>query len=203
MAGRAAHQKPLEAHLSPGKCPMCTPRGGGRSTRGEGAARVQEDPRWARGAGARAFTAPLHAPFAVRQMAAWRVPKPNTPMPDCERDVHAGRVRGVGAVRGSRPCTRGAHVKAGALTCHQVCWLILLPSPPNLRHLRPRPRRGVARGAAARPGPRGAARRAAPAACAERAERGTGHESALAAPHGHRPQARGGHEAARVRVRVS
>ena len=199
MAGRAAHQKPLEAHLSPGKCPMCTPRGGGRSTRGEGAARVQEDPRWARGAGARAFTAPLHAPFAVRQMAAWRVPKPNTPMPDCERDVHAGRVRGVGAVRGSRPCTRGAHVKAGALTCHQVCWLILLPSPPNLRHLRPRPRRGVARGAAARPGPRGAARRAAPAARAERAPGGEGHgprartgRASRPPPTGLRGPARGG-----------
>ena len=39
---------------------------------------------------------------------------PYTPTPDCERDVHAGRVRGIGAIRGSRPCTRGAHVKPGA-----------------------------------------------------------------------------------------
>ena len=39
---------------------------------------------------------------------------PCTPTPDCERDVHAGRVRGIGAIRGSRPCTRGAHVKPGA-----------------------------------------------------------------------------------------
>ena len=39
---------------------------------------------------------------------------PYTPTPDCERDVHTGRVRGIGAIRGSRPCTRGAHVKPGA-----------------------------------------------------------------------------------------
>ena len=35
-------------------------------------------------------------------------------MPDCERDAHAGWVRGVGAIRGGRPRTRGAHVKRGA-----------------------------------------------------------------------------------------
>ena len=28
--------------------------------------------------------------------------------------MHTGRVRGIGAIRGSRPCTRGAHVKPGA-----------------------------------------------------------------------------------------
>ena len=50
-AGVALHRggpcgapEPLEAHPSPGTCPMCTPRGGGRSTRGVAAARAREDP---------------------------------------------------------------------------------------------------------------------------------------------------------------
>ena len=132
----------------------------------------------------------------------------NTPMPDCERDVHAGPGASGASARSVEVAPvhpRGAHVSEGRIPYVQPSVLAHL-TPPTAKLAaspRPRPRRGVARGAAARPGPRGAARRAAPAACAERAERGTGHESALAAPHGHRPQARGGHEAARVRVRVS
>ena len=83
-------------------------------------------PRRARGAGTRALTAPLHAPHAVPD---GRSPKPNTPTPDCERDAHAGWVRGVGAIRGSRPRTRGAHVKRGAHVPAVYCVGSLLPSP--------------------------------------------------------------------------
>ena len=68
-------------------------------------------PRRARGAGTRALTAPLHAPHGA---AGGRSPKPSTATPDCERDAHAGWVRGVGAIRGGRPRARGAHVKRGA-----------------------------------------------------------------------------------------
>ena len=65
----------------------------------------------------------------------------NTPMPDCERDVHAGPGASGASARSVEVaplCTRGEPtcLKAGSLTCNQVCWLILLPPPPNLRHLR-------------------------------------------------------------------
>ena len=63
MAGRAAHPKPLEAHPSPARA-RCARREGAGGARG---ARVPPAhariPRWARGAGARALTAPLHAPY--------------------------------------------------------------------------------------------------------------------------------------------
>ena len=125
-AGRAAHHEPLEAPEASARA-RCARREGAGGARGAwlppAHARI---PRWARGAGARALTAPLHAPHGA---TGGRSPKPNTPTPDCERDVHAGWMRGVGAIRGSRPRTRGAHVKPGAPGPARLCWLILLPSP--------------------------------------------------------------------------
>jgi len=87
-----------------GTCPMCTPRGCGRSTRCSAAARAREDP--ALGTGRRhegAHCTPLHAPYGV---PGGRAPKPKPPMPDCERDVHAGRARGSRTARGCHPRPR-------------------------------------------------------------------------------------------------
>ena len=110
-AGRVAHPNPSRRARARARA-RCARREGAGGARGAWVppshARI---PRRARGAGARALTAPLHAPHGA---AGGRSPKPSTPTPDCERDAHAGWVRGVGAIRGSRPRTRGAHVKRGA-----------------------------------------------------------------------------------------
>ena len=138
--------EPLEAHPSPSARPMCTPRGGGRSTRGVGAALARGD--LAPGTGRRregAHRTPLHAPHGA---AGGHSPKPSTPTPDCERDAHAGWVRGIGAIRGSRPRTRGAHVKPERTDLRSTVLDHFTPLSRNLRHLRCR---GGARGAAGPP----------------------------------------------------
>ena len=98
---------------------------------------------------------PLRAPHGA--------PGLTTPLqrPSQERNAHAGRVHGVGAVDRSRPRTRGAHVKARA----DSCWLIFTPPVQKLAASpAASPRPGVERGAAGRPGGHGAARRPSPAA---------------------------------------
>jgi len=126
VAGRAAHPNPSRRTRARARA-RCARREGAGGARGAWVppshARI---PRRTRGAGARALAAPLHAPHGA---AGGRSPKPSTATPDCERDAHAGWVRGVGAIRGSRPCTRGAHVKPEAPGPARLCWLILLPSP--------------------------------------------------------------------------
>ena len=85
---------------SPGTRPLCTPGGGGRSTGRTATARAHEDPAPCTGRTRETLTAPLRAPHGAQGVTA---PKPNPPMPACERDAHAGRVWGSCTACGYRP----------------------------------------------------------------------------------------------------
>ena len=144
--GPCGAPEPLEAHPSPGTRPMCTPRGGGRSTRGSTAARARED--LALGTGRRREGA--HCTPARPSRCGGR---PLAKAQHAHARLRARRARRVDAGRRRDPWQSPSYPGSprearSARTCKAVL-AHFTPLSRNLRHLRPC--RGGARGAAGPP----------------------------------------------------
>ena len=87
----------------------CTPDGRGAAARPVAATHAHEDP--APGNGESPVRGPAPPACMLLTVRRGLTAPPAPQRPGQERDAHAGRVHGVGAVGRSRPCTRGAHVK--------------------------------------------------------------------------------------------